>query len=92
MKGRPIRKKELCFRKKVPTAIKKRFLILRLPLVVRKDRIFAKDLGEGEVDQWITKGDYIIKAGIYIFYFAPFRGGGQKYELLVDWGKNMMIY
>ena len=33
--------------------------------------------------------------GVYIFHFDPSPmqwGEGQKYELLVGWGKNMMIY
>ena len=29
--------------------------------------------------------------GVYISHFGP-RGGGQKYVVLLGWGKNMMIY
>ena len=29
--------------------------------------------------------DLLFDSGVYIFLFA---GGGQKYELLKDWGKN----
>ena len=34
----------------------------------------------------------LVITGAYIFHFAPTRGVGQKYELLVGWGENMMIY
>ena len=30
-------------------------------------------------------------SGVHVFYIAPL-GGGQKYKLLVGWGKNMMIH
>ena len=33
-----------------------------------------------------------LRAGVYIFHFAPPPGGGQKYELLVGWVKNIETY
>ena len=35
-----------------------------------------------------------IKSGVYTFHFVPNPpgGGGQKYDVLVGWVKNMFIY